>query len=233
VLALMIDTSSAAVTAGLVEFSGQAAASGQVQPAVLAERVTVDARAHAELLTPSLQACLADAGVRISDLSAVVAGLGPGPFTGLRVGLMTAAALADATGLPSYGVCSLDAIAAAHPDQDDLLVAGDARRKEVYWARYRHGRRVAEPAVSKPAELVAELRGELFGGTPVMAGAGARLYADVVGLPLLEADYPTVAGLAACAAERVLRRAPGEVLVPLYLRRPDAVEPAARKPVTA
>lgn len=224
-LALVLDTSSAAVTAGLVEFVPGS------EPAVLAERVTVDARAHAELLTPSLQACLAEAGARISDLSAVVAGLGPGPFTGLRVGLMTAAALADATGLPSYGVCSLDAIAAAHPGQDDLLVAGDARRKEVYWARYRHGHRIAEPAVAKPAELVAELRGELFGGTPAMAGAGARLYAGVLALPLLEADYPSVAGLAACAAERMLGRAPGEVLVPLYLRRPDAVEPAARKPV--
>ena len=227
-LALVLDTSSAAVTAGLVEFSDRTGS----DHVLLAERVTVNARAHGELLTPSLQACLAEAGVRISDVSAVVAGLGPGPFTGLRVGLMTAAALADATGLPSYGVCSLDAIAAAHPDQDDLLVAGDARRKEVYWARYRQGRRVAEPAVAKPAELIAELRAELAGGTAAMAGAGARLYADVLGLPLLEADYPSVAGLAACAAERVLNRAPGEVLVPLYLRRPDAVEPAARKPVS-
>ena len=222
-LALVLDTSSAAVTAGLVDCSAPAA------PAVLAERVTVDSRAHAELLTPSLQACLTEAGVRISDLSAVVAGVGPGPFTGLRVGLMTAAALADATGLPSYGVCSLDAIAATLPEQDELLVAGDARRKEVYWARYRHGRRATEPAVAKPADLVAELGGELAGA---MAGAGARLYAEVLGLPLLDADYPTVAGLAAGAAERVVGRAPGEVLVPLYLRRPDAVEPAAPKPVT-
>ncbi|HEV2885311.1 MAG TPA: tRNA (adenosine(37)-N6)-threonylcarbamoyltransferase complex dimerization subunit type 1 TsaB [Jatrophihabitans sp.] len=253
-LALVLDTSSAAVTAGLVEFSDRAesAHAAHAEPAVVAvvaERVTVDARAHAELLTPSIQACLAEAGVRISDVSAVVAGLGPGPFTGLRVGLMTAAALADATGLPSYGVCSLDAIAAAHPERPDLLVAGDARRKEVYWARYRHGRRLGEPAVTKPAALRAELDGahldgaELHGAEPdgaepdgaalAMAGAGARLYADVLGYELLAADYPTVAGLAACAAGRVLGRAPGEVLVPLYLRRPDAVEPAARKPVTA
>lgn len=225
-LALVLDTSSAAVTAGLVDCAPD-------EPVVLATRVTVDARAHAELLIPSLQDCLASAGVRIADLAAVVAGVGPGPYTGLRVGLMTAAALADATGLPSYGVCSLDAIAAAHPDQENLLVAGDARRKEVYWARYRHGARIGEPAVSKPAELVAELRGELFGGTAAMTGAGARLYADVLGLPLLATDYPTVAGLAACAARRVRDRAAGEVLVPLYLRRPDAVEPTARKPVTA
>jgi tRNA threonylcarbamoyl adenosine modification protein YeaZ len=223
VLALVLDTSSAAVTAGLVEFGADAG------PAVAAERVTVNGRAHAELLTPAIRACLADAGVRIADLSAVVAGLGPGPFTGLRVGLMTAAALSDATGLPSYGVCSLDAIAATHSDQEDLLVAGDARRKEIYWARYRHGRRDAEPAVGKPAAVRAELDAE----GAAMAGAGARLYAEVLGLPLLDADYPSVSGLASCAAERVLSRAPGEALVPLYLRRPDAVEPAARKPVTA
>jgi len=220
VLALVLDTSSAAVTAGLVEFAGAGS-----DPVVLAERITVDARAHAELLVPSLQACLAEAGARIADVSAVVAGVGPGPFTGLRVGLMTATALADATGLPGYGVCSLDVIALAHADQDDLLVAGDARRKEVYWARYRLGRRVGQPAVTKPAELPAEL----LGGTGVMAGAGARLYAGVLGRQLLDADYPTVAGLAACAAERVVGRAPGEVLTPLYLRRPDAVEPGARK----
>ena len=242
-LALVLDTSSAAVTAGLVEFGAGS------DPRVLAKQVTVDAKAHGELLTPSLRRCLRDAGMRISDVSAVVAGVGPGPFTGLRVGLMTAAALADATGLPAYGVCSLDAIAAALPGQDDLLVAGDARRKEVYWARYRHGRRVGEPAVTKPAELGGELSGgglsggglsggelsggELSGGAGAMAGAGARLYADVLGWRLLDADYPSVAGLAACAAERVVGRAPGEVLVPLYLRRPDAVEPAARKPVTA
>jgi tRNA threonylcarbamoyladenosine biosynthesis protein TsaB len=227
VLALVLDTSSAAVTAGLVELRAGA------DPLVRAERVTVNARAHGELLTPSLQACLAEAGVSIADLSAVVAGLGPGPFTGLRVGLMTAAALADATGLPSYGVCSLDAIAAAYADQDDLLVAGDARRKEVYWARYRRGVRTGEPAVSKPAELAAEWSGGPAPGSSAMAGAGARLYAGVLSLPLLNEDYPTVAGLAACAAERVLSRAPGEVLIPLYLRRPDAVEPGARKPVTA
>ncbi|HST47544.1 tRNA (adenosine(37)-N6)-threonylcarbamoyltransferase complex dimerization subunit type 1 TsaB [Jatrophihabitans sp.] len=225
-LALVLDTSSAAVTAGLVDFD-------RPEPAVLAERVTVDARAHAELLAPALRDCLAAAGVRLDQLSAVVAGVGPGPFTGLRVGLMTAAALADATGLPSYGVCSLDAIAARVAGTAELLVAGDARRKEVYWARYRHGARLADPAVGKPAELVAELRGELFGRTAAMAGAGARLYAEVLGLPLLDADYPTPAGLAACAADRVRGRAPGEVLVPLYLRRPDAVEPGARKPVTA
>ncbi len=218
-LALVIDTSSAAVTAGVAEV-----ASG-VAPRVLAQQVIIDARAHGERLAPSIQASLAEACVRFPDLAAVVAGTGPGPFTGLRVGLVTAAAIGDATGLPTYGVCSLDAIAAVHADCADLLVAGDARRKEVYWARYRHGIRTAGPEVTKPAELSTE--------AAAMAGAGARLYADVLGLPLLEEDYPPVAGLATVAAERVLNRAPGEPLTPLYLRRPDAVAPGERRQVTA
>ena len=223
-LALVIDTSSAAVTAGVAEV-----ASG-VAPRVLAQQVIIDARAHGERLAPSIQASLAEACVRFPDLAAVVAGTGPGPFTGLRVGLVTAAAIGDATGLPTYGVCSLDAIAAVHADCADLLVAGDARRKEVYWARYRHGIRTAGPEVTKPAELSTE--------AAAMAGAGARLYSDVLGLPLLgppllEEDYPPVAGLATVAAERVLNRAPGEPLTPLYLRRPDAVAPGERRQVTA
>lgn len=227
-LALVIDTSSAAVTAGVAEV-----ASG-VAPRVLAQRVIIDARTHGERLAPSIRASLAEAGVRFPDLAAVVAGTGPGPFTGLRVGLVTAAAIGDATGLPTYGVCSLDAIAAVHADCADLLVAGDARRKEVYWARYRHGVRTAGPEVTKPAELDA--------AATAMAGAGARMYAAVLGLTLgstlggsslLEEDYPPVAGLAAVAAERVLNRAPGEPLTPLYLRRPDAVAPGERKQVTA
>lgn len=224
-LALVIDTSSAAVTAGVVELFPGAA------PRVLAQRVTIDARAHGERLAPSIQACLAEAGVTFADLAAVVAGTGPGPFTGLRVGLVTAAALGDATGLPTYGVCSLDAIAAVHAELPDLLVAGDARRKEVYWARYQSGVRKAGPEVSKPAALDP--------GATAMAGAGARLYAEVLGslslprLSLLEEDYPPVAGLAAVAADRVLNGAPSEPLTPLYLRRPDAVAPGERKQVTA
>ena len=216
VLALVIDTSSAAVTAGVVELTADAA------PRVLAERVTVDARAHGELLTPSLQACLAEAGVSVAQLGAVIAGLGPGPFTGLRVGLVTAAAFADATGLPSYGVCSLDAIAAAHADQPQLLVAADARRKEIYWATYRNGVRQAGPDVAKPATVTA---------TGTMAGAGARLYEAVLNVPMLQGDYPTVAGLAAVARDRVLAHAESELLTPLYLRRPDAVVPGAVKAV--
>jgi tRNA threonylcarbamoyl adenosine modification protein YeaZ len=218
VLALVVDTSSAAVTAGVVDCA---------EPRVLAERVTVHGRAHGELLVPSIRDCLASAGRSISELAAVIAGVGPGPFTGLRVGLVTAAALGDALGLPCYPVCSLDALAAVRPETDRLLVAGDARRKEIYWALYSGGRRLTEPAVSRPAELPAEL-------APTAAvGAGARLYAELLALPVLDGDYPTVAGLAGLARDRVLGGAAGEPLTPLYLRRPDAAAPGERKPVTA
>jgi tRNA threonylcarbamoyl adenosine modification protein YeaZ len=246
VLGLVIDTSSAAVTAGVVEFGSDPGGSAAAGPSVLASRRTIDARGHGELLAPAVRDCLAEAGVRMSDLAAVVAGVGPGPFTGLRVGLVTAAVLADARGIPAYGVCSLDAIAAELAAEyraaesrvaehravehraeasGELLVAGDARRKEVYWARYADGRRLSDPAVDKPADLRVAVT--------AMAGAGARMYAELLGFSLLDRDFPPVSGLAALAARRVLDRAPSEPLTPLYLRRPDAVAGAASKRVTA
>ncbi|MGN6473404.1 MAG: tRNA (adenosine(37)-N6)-threonylcarbamoyltransferase complex dimerization subunit type 1 TsaB [Mycobacteriales bacterium] len=212
--ALAIDTSSAAVTAAVAQLSD-----GDIE--VLAQRVTIDARAHAEVLTPSIEACLGEAGLTVRDLAAVVADVGPGPFTGLRVGLVTAAVLGDTLGIPTYGVPSLDAIA-VHLTADPLLVAGDARRHEVYWARYVDESRRAGPDVGRPEALDTS-------GLAVMAGAGARRYADVLGLPLLDRDYPAAIGLVTLAAERIRKGADSEVLTPLYLRRPDAVEPPARK----
>jgi len=216
VLVLAIDTSSAAVTAAVVA----------VDDAVrtVAQRVTVNARAHGELLAPSIAECLAELGAKPGELDAIVAGVGPGPFTGLRVGLVTAASMSDALGIPAYGVCSLDAIAGAL-DAASLLVATDARRREVFWARYVDGVRVAGPDVARPGELSTV-------DSAAMAGAGARLYAGVLGLPLLDADYPDPAALVRVAADRVRARAPQEALTPLYLRRPDAVEPGPAKAVT-
>ena len=213
-LVLAIDTSSAAVSAAVVSVDGD----------VLAQRVTIDARAHGELLAPSIAACLDDAGIAPQGLAAIVAGVGPGPFTGLRVGLVTAAAMADALGIPAYGVCSLDALAAA-VEADSLLVAADARRREVYWARYAGGVRVEGPSVDKPAELSTV-------DVQAMTGAGARLYADVLGLPLLDIDYPDLPSLVRLAASKIRSRAPGDALTPLYLRRPDAVVPGTAKAVT-
>jgi tRNA threonylcarbamoyl adenosine modification protein YeaZ len=219
VLVVVVDSATPAVTAALVEVAG-------AEVRVLAERRTVDARAHGELLAPEVDAVLRAAGARPRDLAAVVAGLGPGPFTGLRVGLVTAAALGQALTIPTYGVCSLDAI--AYGQEGTVLVATDARRREVYWGIYRDGARVTGPAVEAPA-LVAKHAVELDATAAI--GEGAHRYADVLGLPVRdEPRYPPPLALAALAADRIRTRAASEGLTPLYLRRPDAVQPGTRKP---
>jgi tRNA threonylcarbamoyl adenosine modification protein YeaZ len=202
-LVLAIDTATPAVTAGVV-------ADGEL----LAERVTVDPRAHAERITPNVLGALADAGRSMADLGAVVVGCGPGPFTGLRVGMATAAAYGHALGIPVYGVCSLDAIGGQ--TTGETLVVTDARRREVYWARYRDGARIDGPAVSAPTDVDP-------GGARAVAGSPE--HAALFGLPLCEPAYPTTAGLVAAVTEWSGSPA---ALVPLYLRRPDAKTIAER-----
>ncbi|WP_369830571.1 tRNA (adenosine(37)-N6)-threonylcarbamoyltransferase complex dimerization subunit type 1 TsaB [Mycobacterium sp. 1245111.1] len=201
-LVLAIDTSTPAVTAGIV-------ADGEL----LAERVSVDARAHAERITPNVLAALADAGRSMADLDAVVVGCGPGPFTGLRVGMATASAYGHALGIPVYGVCSLDAIGGQ--TSGEALVVTDARRREIYWARYRDGVRVGGPAVSAPADV------DAAGAQSI---AGSPEHAAPFGLPCVEPSYPNSVGLVAS----VDWSRPPDALVPLYLRRPDAKTLAER-----
>lgn len=214
-LVLAVDTATPAVTAGVVRLDAAA-------PQLLAARVTVNARAHAEVLTPHILDCLAEAGSRPADLDAIVVGCGPGPFTGLRVGMATAAAFADALGLPVYGVCSLDAIAAdaATVDGRDLLVVTDARRREVYWARYSGGLRVSGPGVARPADV--EPR-------PSVVVAGSTPHAELFDLPVVAVSTPSPAALVSVAAADILAGGTPAPLVPLYLRRPDAVEMADRR----
>jgi tRNA threonylcarbamoyl adenosine modification protein YeaZ len=216
VLVLALDTATPASTAAVAEVTG-----GGMRG--IAERRTVDTRAHGELLAPEIAATLAEAGIRPRDLGAIVAGLGPGPFTGLRVGLATAASMGQALGIPTYGVCSLDALGlAAGPGR--VLVATDARRREVYWATYADGRRTRDPDVARPADVIVDV-------DRAVGEAGLK-YSDVFGVPI---DgillFPPGAALVSLAADRVRGRAPSEPLTPLYLRRPDAVESSARKPV--
>jgi tRNA threonylcarbamoyl adenosine modification protein YeaZ len=110
---------------------------------------------------PSLPALVQEA-LAISDVDEVVVGMGPGPFTGLRVGIAFAHSFALARGIPVRGVCSLDAIA-AQINEKDFIVTVDARRKEVYWARYTDGVRVGEPAVNFPADVSgAPIHADLF-----------------------------------------------------------------------
>jgi len=110
---------------------------------------------------PSLPALVQEA-LALSDVDEVVVGMGPGPFTGLRVGIAFAQSFALAREIPVRGVCSLDAIA-AQIQEDDFIVTVDARRKEVYWARYTNGVRVTDPAVNFPADVTgAVIHADLF-----------------------------------------------------------------------
>jgi tRNA threonylcarbamoyl adenosine modification protein YeaZ len=221
VLLLGLDTATPAVTVALHD---------GVQP--LAQLVTVDAHRHAELLAPAIAKAIADAGAVQRDLTGIVAGVGPGPYTGLRVGLVTARVLGAALGIPVYGLCSLDVIAAdvaggGEGLDGDFLVALDARRRELYWARYDSaGRRTFGPEVSKPAEIPVS-------GLPA-AGEGPMLYPEVLPDGLGPA-YPAAATLCRIAVAAIAAGDPDKVLLPpepLYLRRPDAREPGTPKRVT-
>jgi tRNA threonylcarbamoyl adenosine modification protein YeaZ len=206
-LVLAVDTATPAVTAGVVRRE-----SGRLD--VLGERVSFDARAHAERITPNVLAALADAGRTMADLDAVVVGCGPGPFTGLRVGMATAAAYGHALGVAVRGVCSLDAIGGQTTGA--TLVVTDARRREVYWARYNDGIRTLGPSVNAPADV---------DPGDAAAVAGSPEHAALFGLPRSEPQYPTSIGLVAAVADW---SAPPAALVPLYLRRPDAKTLAER-----
>jgi tRNA threonylcarbamoyl adenosine modification protein YeaZ len=220
VLLLALDTSTPAVTVALHDGS-----------AVLAQRTEVGVNRHGELLAPSIEYVLRTAGVTPADLTHVVAGTGPGPFTGLRVGLVTARALGDALGIPVHGVPSLDAVALQHRDssgQGGLVVMTDARRREVYWSGYTpDGRRTHGPGVDRPDDLEPQLPRQA-----ALAGAGALIYRDRFPDHVVRDDrpYPEAASLAAIAAAAVAEGTIGPA-DPLYLRRPDAVPPAGYKPV--
>jgi tRNA threonylcarbamoyladenosine biosynthesis protein TsaB len=114
---------------------------------VVATYESTESMRHGEMLAPGIEHVLAAAGATVKDLTAIAVGVGPGPFTGLRVGLVTARTLAYTRGIPVHGVCTLDILAAAGIDAglDEFVVATDARRKEVYLASYAGGRRVSEP----------------------------------------------------------------------------------------
>ncbi|MFD5734450.1 MULTISPECIES: tRNA (adenosine(37)-N6)-threonylcarbamoyltransferase complex dimerization subunit type 1 TsaB [Streptomyces] len=228
-LLLALDTATPAVTVALHDGSG-----------VLAESRQVDARRHGELLLPAVDRVLAEAGRKLDAVSDIVVGVGPGPYTGLRVGLVTAATFGAVLGVPVHGLCTLDGLAHAAGLTEPFIVATDARRKEVYWARYEPGTapgepgtpsrpvtRLTEPAVDRPADIADEVA-----GVPAV-GAGALLYDTVfTGVRRDGPEHQSAAALAALAAQKL---AAGEEMLPpqpLYLRRPDAQVPANYKVVT-
>jgi tRNA threonylcarbamoyladenosine biosynthesis protein TsaB len=207
---LAFDTSSAAVTVALAD---------PITGAVVASSSTVDALRHGELLAPAIADALAAAGCRPGDLTRIAVGVGPGPFTGLRVGLVTARTMADVLGIEVAGVCSLDILARQFSLTLPVAVATDARRKEIYWALYDgpaadgSRRRLEGPAVDKPADVA-----HVLAGLPVI-GRGAALYAEALGLGEVDVpEYPSAEVLAFGVATGTL---PVVAPDPLYLRRPD------------
>ncbi|MEW2080541.1 tRNA (adenosine(37)-N6)-threonylcarbamoyltransferase complex dimerization subunit type 1 TsaB [Streptomyces sp. NPDC005283] len=214
-LLLAVDTATPAVTAALHDGSS-----------VVAESSRVDARRHGELLLPAVDRVLAEAGVKLDAVTGLVVGVGPGPYTGLRVGLVTATTFASVLGVPVHGLCTLDGLAYASGLDEPFVVATDARRKEVYWARYDSSReRVGDPAVDRPADIA-----ERVAGLPAV-GAGALLYPDT--FPDARGPELVSAGaLAALAAEKLAAAEEFLPPLPLYLRRPDAQVPKNYKVVT-
>lgn len=252
VLVLALDTSTPSVTAGVVrllrphelsEVAHRGAADGIQQPSeVLAERSVTDPFAHAERLMPLATAALAATNYTVRDLDAVVVGLGPGPFTGLRVGIATAAALGDGLDIPVHGIPSHDGTARSIQPllktrpPGGLLVVTDARRREVYLSAYRpNGRRELGPLVLAPARVPEVLTAQ--GLAPAyLCGTGAELLDDHRN-PGFTPEFLDGAGMSQSlglverAAIGLLTGALPGPLTPLYLRRPDATEPGARKSV--
>ena len=207
--AVVLGVDTATVVCVGLAIDGEAVATAQVD----------DRMAHVEQLTPLVRRVCADAGVTPAELTDVVVGLGPGPYTGLRVGIITARVLAEIAGARLHGICSLDVIAAQYAGTrpaGEFVVATDARRTEVYWARYAaDATRLDGPSVNA-ADAVPRL--------PTV-GPGTVLYPDrldVVGGPVTL--DPTVLA-------EVGPRLADAGIEPLYLRRPDAAEPGRRKSV--
>ena len=191
---------------------------------VVVEHSSEQPMKHGEHLAPLIARCMEEAGVVRQDLTAVAVGVGPGPFTGLRVGVVTARTLGFVLDIPVYGVCSLDAVAlevvGGGTAPDSFLVATDARRKEVYLASYdADARRLEGPVVTRPAEVAT---------TAQVAGAGSALYPDAFPHAIAP-DRPSAAWIASGVVGELVDLLDPE---PLYLRRPDAVAGAPRKPVT-
>jgi tRNA threonylcarbamoyl adenosine modification protein YeaZ len=178
---------------------------------VLATATVTDQMAHVEQLMPLVSECLDSAGVAIGDLERLIVGVGPGPFTGLRVGVVTAQVLSHLLGVELRGICSLDVVAAQFTGADaaEFVVATDARRREVYWARYsRGGVRLGDPQVSRPSDVPR---------LPTI-GPAADLYPDqleaVPGPRLLDPGVLATRG----------PTLPDVGHEPAYLRHPDATE---------
>ena len=215
---LGIDTSTAASGVCVLRGDGTVC---EVEPGP--ERLT-QRPAHASELMPAVVRCLDDAALDWADVDAIAVGVGPGMFTGLRIGVATARGLAAATGVELRPVSSLAALAAG-PDAGAALALIDARRGEVFAGLYAGGRTIWEPFVAAP-EAVAERIGELD-VAPLAVGDGAVRFRDVfeaagAAIPGDGSRSHVVRGLSICRLAATVEAVPVEAVLPEYLRLPDA-----------
>lgn len=166
---------------------------------IVAQAATADTRSHAEHIGVFIERVLADAELTVDDVTAVVTGRGPGPFTGLRVGIAAGIAFAVGRNIPIFGVPSHDAVAVGN---DACTVVTDVRRRELAWTSYRNGVALADPALTTEATLAED--------------------ADLVEFPAIRAEQISAALLATAAQQRLERGDDLSSLAPLYLRAPDA-----------
>ncbi len=222
VLVLAIDTSTAQVSVAIGDGG-----------AVLGALQLTGGRRHAEQLAPAIDHLRRELGVDLDHLAVIAVGIGPGLFTGLRVGVTTAKVMAQALRIPVVGIPSLDLVAYPLRHADRLIVAVlDARRREVFAARYRPVpggvQRVSGYEVFVPAELVAELSTEpepiLLAGDGVdrfRSEFAALEHAEIAGGEFAAPSVAALVQLATARAEREEFEQPVE-LRPLYLRQSDA-----------
>lgn len=180
------------------------------------EQNIADHGVQGEMTTHAISEVLSQAGISPADVTDVVVGVGPGPFTGLRVGIVTATVFAHALKIPVHGICSLDAV--AFDSKQSCVVVTNARRKELYWARY-DGVRVEGPEVALPEAIAEKFPNETF------IGPGADLYPDSISGHVTQLRAAALAELFTQGSAQLVD------VVPMYLRKPDAVEPTSRKSV--
>lgn len=192
-------------------------------------------RRHAESLTPMIQFVMGQATVEMADLSAIAVDVGPGLFTGMRVGMAAAQSIAWALELPMVPICSLDAVAMNADWSEDLVAASlDARRGEVYWALYRmrgagaEPQRLTEPVVSSPEDMAIHLADRAE--RTICVGSGFQRHsaffeeapwAHVLGT---DTQFPSALNVVALATHMVAaeKTVTASSIEPIYLRAPDA-----------
>jgi len=166
---------------------------------IVAEAATADTRSHAEHIGVFIERVLSDSGATATSVTAVMVGLGPGPFTGLRVGIAAGITFALGRDIPVYGVPSHDAVAVG---KDSCTVVTDVRRRELAWTTYRGGVAIDGPALTTEATMADDV--------------------DLTEFPEARADVVSAALLATAGATRLERGDDLSSLTPLYLRAPDA-----------